>query len=379
MLCDSLGIGGAETHVVTLALGLIDRKNEVTLITAGGVYEDKLRCAGVEILYAPLNLRDVRSIAKSLGIIKKNLPRYDIIHAHTRLSAYLATLARGKYTLPKIVVSAHLNFSKRGLGRFSKWGDITLAVSEDIKEHLIKVYGVNENRIILTENGIDLSEYSGKIQDKKRIVHISRIDSDRSLVAFLLCKIAPKLLERHKEYTIDIYGSGDKLAELQSLASKVNEALMRCGVVIHGATSDVPRVLEGGGIFVGVSRAALEAMAMRLPAVIAGNEGYGGIICKQNIPYLQKSNFCARGLVRACEEALIRDISSLIENEALYDTCSQVGYETVLRFYSKDAMVNDASNAYLLATGGCKISILGYFGFGNLGDEKTLSVLIKTI
>jgi len=379
MLCDALGIGGAETHIVTLIKGLLKSQNEVTLICGGGIYEEKIRNAGAKLIYAPLDKRDVFSIIKSLRIIKKNLREYDVIHAHTRLSAYLASLARGGYSLPKIVVSAHLNFSEKGIGRFTEWGDITLAVSEDIKQHLIKAYGVKENRIILTKNGIDLGEYRGKLRDEKRIVHISRIDSDRSLAAFLLCKIAPRLLTRFCDYTIDIYGDGSMAEELKSAANDANDALGRRGVVLHGATANVADALSVGGIFVGVSRAALEAMAMRLPTVIAGNEGYGGILCKGNIALLEKSNLCARGLEETKEEKLMRDITALIDNQELYLRCSKFGYEAVLRHYSSDSMVTDAKNAYLLANSDLRISVLGYFGFGNLGDEKTLSLLLEIL
>ena len=375
MLCDSLGIGGAETHILTLALGLLDGKNEVTLISAGGAYEDRLISAGAICINAPLTKRDPISIARSYKIIKRHIKGFDIIHAHTRLTSYLVHLARGKYSLPKTVVTAHLNFSSSGIGKFTKWGDMTLAVSEDIREHLVKAFGVRREQILLTKNGIDLDEYRGKMRDEKRILHISRIDGDRALVSLLLCRIAPTLLCRFCDYVIEIYGDGDMMDELRAAASEANSALGRRGVILHGATASVADALGGGGIFVGVSRAALEAMAMRLPTVIAGNEGFGGVIRKEMITNMIKTNFCARGLCAANEERLIRDITALIEDDCLYEESARLGYETVLRNYTKESMVADAMSAYRLARGRLKLSLLGYFGFGNLGDETTLRVL----
>lgn len=68
-----------------------------------------------------------------------------------------------------------------------------------------------------------------------------------------------------------------------------------------------------GDIFVGVSRAALEAMSAEKPVIVAGNEGYIGIFNNDKLETSQENNFCCRGCEMSSNELLIRDVIRLIQ------------------------------------------------------------------
>ncbi|MDR2615966.1 MAG: glycosyltransferase, partial [Oscillospiraceae bacterium] len=129
----SLGIGGAETHVTELARELKKRGHEVTVVSAGGVYVDDLTECGVQHYTAPLNTRRPRDMASALGALSflMKTERYDVVHAHARIPAFLCGLLKPFYKFA-FVTTAHWVFKARGLSRlFSNWGEKTLAVSED--------------------------------------------------------------------------------------------------------------------------------------------------------------------------------------------------------------------------------------------------------
>ena len=187
MLCDKMDIGGAETHILTLISELVKRDEEITLICAGGVYIKNLLLMGVKYKYAPLDKRDAASILASRRIIAEAMKSCSIVHAHTRFSAFLARSAR-RGTYPPIAVTAHLNFPIFPFGAMTYWGDATLAVSEDIKKHLIEAYAVPREKIFMTRNSVDISAFSNGDKRKKLIIHTSRIDEGRALAAFALAR-----------------------------------------------------------------------------------------------------------------------------------------------------------------------------------------------
>ena len=53
MLCMSLNIGGAETHIFELSKQLRKEGNTVTVFSNGGVYEEALTKTGVRHVSAP--------------------------------------------------------------------------------------------------------------------------------------------------------------------------------------------------------------------------------------------------------------------------------------------------------------------------------------
>ncbi len=379
MLCDTLSLGGAETHVVTLITELINSRANITLISAGGVYEADLERLGVRCVRAPLDKRDIGSIRRARKIIKKHMRECEIVHAHTRLTAYLAKISR-RHSFPKIVVTAHLDFARSGVGRLSYFGDYTLAVSEDIKEHLVRCFGIPEEKIGITRNGIDQSRFRRFGEGEALIItHASRLDRDRADAAFLLTKLAPRLAAAYPTLEIKIAGTGERFEELSSLAEKTNKKIGRRAVVLLGGVREVERVVAASTVFVGVSRAALEAMALGAPTVIAGNDGYGGILCKETVTNLVKTNLCARGFPKSNAEILLRDILSLLESKEARRKLSDMQYELVSSLYSSKKMRDDAYDAYRRVGWHPSVSVLGYFGFGNLGDELTLKYLTEAL
>lgn len=177
MLIDSLGIGGAETHVETLSLELKRRGHEVKIATSGGEIATRLQKQGVEILPLPDFLAKNRRCGDSkialnmpfchqfiaFLVAKRKIREYvegelpDVVHAHTRRTALGAKSVCKRRKIP-LVTTAHALFSMNFLQNcLSCWGNRTIAVSSDIKNHLIN-HGVPENQIEIVENGVDVPQ-----------------------------------------------------------------------------------------------------------------------------------------------------------------------------------------------------------------------------
>ena len=375
---DKMDIGGAETHIFTL-INELRKHYRITLISSGGVYFDVLKTSGIRCVIAPFDKRDLLSIRKSFKIMKCEMNRADIVHTHTRFTSFLAKKVRGKNSFPRIVTTAHLNFPLFPFGRLAFWGDGTLAVSEDIRDYLKKSYQIKKEDVILTKNALNLSEYRQSNLTKKLIVHTSRIDTGRAKCAFLLTDLATELLSRHKDWRIMIIGSGNRFEQLSKRAKEANDRLGFNGVILTGARSDIPPLLEYGSIFVGVSRSALEGMASGLPTVIAGDEGYGGIINSKNFDLLSYTNFCARGLPEATAEKLISDIECLISSAEKRTVLGLFVREKIRTSYDAKSMTNDAIACYKTVARRPSVCLAGYFGYMNLGDEETLRSAINVL
>ena len=378
MLAAAMDIGGAETHILDLAATLIKNGHAVTLISEGGAFIERAQALGIEWIYAPTktpSLRSARAVKKAITaqLMRK---RYDIVHAHTRYTAAVATSALKNAFVP-LVVTAHLCFSLGIKKYFSRWGDRTLAVSDDIREHLARKYAIAEERITTTVNGIDSNRFIEDSRPGKRIIHTSRLDRGRSLCAKLLIGCAERILSSHPCYEIVIVGDGNEFEEIKRLADKANRALGREGIILTGALTEVEPVVRTGDIFVGVSRAALEGGACGLSVVLCGDEGYGGILCEGNFSDMARSNFCARGCEKADEEMLVGDILYLIENEEAKKKNARFLAAKIKAEYSTERMAHDALSTYALAIAEKRprAAVIGYYGHGNLGDEETLRVI----
>ena len=376
MITEGMDIGGAETHVLTLCRALLKRGDEITLLSSGGRYADELAGEGVRCLTAPTRGRDPRSLQKTAHAIRRVCREhaFDVIHAHTRGTAVLAR----SVTSLALVVTVHLDFHVGPLYRaIAELGDATLAVSEDLGDYIRREYKRVRGEIRITKNAVDPVRFPMRDALPRAIVHVSRLDRDRSLVAGLLCEIAPALLFEFPDARIYISGDGDDFSRIRRLANEANARLSREGVVLLGARTDVAEVLALGRIFVGVSRAALEAMSSCLCVVLAGNDGYGGLMHGAALEGAARTNFCARGEPPCTKAALDRDLRTLLHDEELCTAMGREGRELILCRYAPDSMAEDAHLAYLDAIRARRrrITLVGYYGYGNLGDEASREAL----
>lgn len=392
-------IGGAETHILELAKALAARGVDVTVVSAGGVYAEELAAAGIAHIWAPLHTRRPDCVLRAASILKRLIRDggFDVVHAHARIPALLCHLFCRRYHV-RFVTTAHLNFHVNFIWKLlTRWGERTIAVSDDIKQYLIDDYGVCADNISVTINGINTETFSPDTDaagvmrefdlapDRHRIVCVSRMDTDRSEAAVQLAAIAPRLYAADPKVELLLVGDGNDFARLRAAADKANAEIGHTVVRLTGARVDINALIAAGDIFVGVSRAALEAMAASKPVILAGNQGYLGIFTKDKFDIAYESNFCCRGSEDTSPELLYRDITALLSmTEQARASLGADGRSVIMEHYSVSRMAQDylamyeAVRPYQPYAHG-DIVFCGYYGFGNMGDDSLLRAIISNL
>lgn len=400
LLCAmGLDIGGAETHIVELALALRAGGNEVFVASGGGIYEAVLREAGVVCVNAPLGRRSPAAMIVSRRILSSLIrrERFDIVHAHARIPAFIAGPIARRCGV-RFVTTAHSNFRVTPLLRIiSDWGEHCFAVSRDIACHLRTGYGYDLSNVTIVPNGINTDVFSPAREKKgirdelgispsaELILHVSRLDDASSLCAEKLIGATKNIRLSYPGAVLLIVGAGTACDRVSSIADKLNASLGERAVILSGARSDVADIIAESDIFVGPSRAAMEAMASGKPTVVSGSQGHIGIFSDELIPECVRTNFCGRGLALPTEEVLCECVVSLLSMNAAER--AGVG-EKARRFICENYSVKKMTDIYLseyrriakIKTGKHHdYTVCGYYGFGNVGDEMMAKAIVRRL
>lgn len=302
--------GGAGVHVEYLSKELA-KLMDVEVRCFGDQDEDQgnIQVKGYE--YGNAKFSDANALLKPVlqtlnANIEMNIQNIDadVVHCHTWYSNFAGILSKLLYGTPLVVTTHSLEplrpWKREQLGRgydTSSWiekttiemADAIIAVSKETKEDVLKHFDVDEKKIHMVYNGIDLDEYQesssteslikhkinpdlpyvlfvGRITRQKGIIHlvnaIKHLDKD---VQVVLCAGAPDTDDIAKEME-------DLVAEVQKDRDNViwiDEMLPKSEIIelySHAAVFCCPSIYEPFGII------NIEAMACNT-AVVASAVG----------------------------------------------------------------------------------------------------------
>ena len=236
--------GGAGVHVEYLAAELAKLMEvEVRAFGDQDSSSKNLSVKGYPYDNADFNNADdkLKAIFKTLStdlLMSSDIIDADIVHCHTWYSHFAGIMAKLCYGVPLVITTHSLEplrpWKREQLGRgydASSWiektaiemADVLIAVSKETKDDVLKHFDVDESKVEVVYNGIDLKEYVvvkettvldtygidknkpyvlfvGRITRQKGIIHlvnaIKYIDKDTQVI---LCAGAPDTPEIGKE------------------------------------------------------------------------------------------------------------------------------------------------------------------------------------
>ena len=382
-----MDIGGAETHIVELSKELTHQGHQVVIVSNGGVYVPEVEAAGIRHYEAPLNRRSFSSMRQAQAVLRRVIQaeKPDVVHAHARIPAFLCGRLQKSLGFA-FVTSCHGVYQVSGVLRLlSNWGERTLAVSDDIRDYLVEQYHIPPEHITLTINGIDTEKFSPGISgrpirrelalgDGPVIAHVSRLDRETVTAARQLVDIAPALAREYPGLSILIVGGGTAFDELKAQAETANQAIGRTCLVLTGPRTDVNELVAAGDLFVGVSRAALEAMAAGKPVILSGAQGHTGLFTPDLLDKAVDTNFCCRTDPVATREQLRNDVrTALALSPGKKEELGEYGRSVVQKLYSVHRMAADCLSVYdQVRRRRFRVVMSGYYGFSNAGDDAIL-------
>lgn len=382
-----MDIGGAETHIVELSKELTHQGHQVVIVSNGGVYVPEVEAAGIRHYEAPLNRRSFSSMRQAQAVLRRVIQaeKPDVVHAHARIPAFLCGRLQKSLGFA-FVTSCHGVYQVSGVLRLlSNWGERTLAVSDDIRDYLVEQYHIPPEHITLTINGIDTEKFSPGISgrpirrelalgDGPVIAHVSRLDRETVTAARQLVDIAPALAREYPGLSILIVGGGTAFDELKAQAETANQAIGRTCLVLTGPRTDVNELVAAGDLFVGVSRAALEAMAAGKPVILSGAQGHTGLFTPDLLDKAVDTNFCCRTDPVATQEQLRNDVrTALALSPGKKEELGEYGRSVVQKLYSVHRMAADCLSVYdQVRRRRFRVVMSGYYGFSNAGDDAIL-------
>lgn len=311
-MCENLAYGINKKKYNVVLVSLYNYKSAIT---------ERLEENGYKIIY----LNKKRGFDFSMyNKLKKvfNEERPDVIHTHLYVLEYVAlALKLSKLKNVKIVHTIH-NIANRDGKKFiqilqkilfKKKNIIPVAISEEIKKSVIEFYNLDERRIKMVYNGIDLSRCIVKkdYSQFNSIIHIGRLEKVKNHKE--LIDVFKKFIELTNNQNTILYliGEGVLFQDIKEYIEKVN---LEKRVILCGKRAECYKELNNADLFVlpskyeGMPMTIIEAMGTGLP-IIASNvggipnmiqDGKNGLIINEKNDFLEK-------LIRVSEDEILRE------------------------------------------------------------------------
>lgn len=354
-LTNHLNIGGVTSYCLTLAEALKERGHRVYIASSGGELLFKFIEKGINFVPVPLKTKKelspkiVFSALKLFRTIKEN--KIDIVHSNSRTTQVLGCMLES-YTGVTHIYTCH-GFFKRRLHRriFPCWGKKVIAISEQVKEHLIRDFKVNADDIRVIHNGIDVKRFEQNSLFDKHQAKIN-LGFGRGPVVGIIARLSDvkghiylieamkQVLEKVPSVQLLIIGEG-KMKE--ALANRVKILGIEDSVYFLPAVSDTRPLLQLMDIFCmpsleeGLGLSLMEAMASGL-AVIGSDIG--------GIKTLIRDGF--NGLLVPPQDisGLSLAISALLEDERKRSLLAQEAREFIWHNFSREKMAEETERVY---------------------------------
>ena len=159
-LANHLDTGGITSYLLSLGKGLQKRGHRVCIAAGGGNRVTRFTEQGMIFIPIPIRTKseiDLFRIIPSFAILCRTIREngIDVIHANTRVTQVLARLVSARTKKP-FVSTCHGFFKPRFFRkRFPCLGCKVIAISDSVKDHLMKDFGVAERAIRLVYSGVD--------------------------------------------------------------------------------------------------------------------------------------------------------------------------------------------------------------------------------
>jgi glycosyltransferase involved in cell wall biosynthesis len=300
-LLPELNEGGVERGTMELSRELVKLGHESIVISAGGKLQEQIeKDGGKHITFdvcsknpftAPSRMIQLRKILRTLDP--------DILHARSRVPAWLAYLSNKKLHIP-FVTTVHGFNSVSPYSAIMTKGDSVICVSGAIKSYIQENYHTEEKKITVIPRGIDLEKFNPQnidhtfiesfkkeyhLDGKRIITTVGRITQLKDHQTFIR---AIALLKKDDSNIVGLIVGGirdDKQEYFHALEILVKELELEDNIIFTGSQSRVAEIYALSDAVVSSSkkpesfgRSVAEALALDTPVVATGHGGVLDII-----------------------------------------------------------------------------------------------------
>jgi len=222
-----LGEGGVERHVLMLSGQQHLEGLEVYVVSAGGKLVSQL-AEGVRHIHFPVHRKDPLTViycAVRLAVLFKKT-KIDIIHAHSRVPAWIAMFA-SKFSGKPYIVTAHAYFSTQARWIYIPYrrADKVICVSKAVQSGMQKCFAGNT---VVVRNGMPPAKNSWKGSGGSRVnfLFVGRLTQLKGLQDILQV-----LSTVQGNWQLDILGDGPWRIQLEEMAKSF---MLGEKVIFHG-------------------------------------------------------------------------------------------------------------------------------------------------
>ena len=287
----SLNFGGVEQGTIDIARAMSEKGHTSMVASNGGLLVSKLTNYGINHFNLPVNTKNPVKIFLNINKIKKIVlnNKINIIHSRSRAPAWSSYYAgRNKIKLVSTFhnVYGHNNYFKILYASGLAKADAIIAISDYVKDKIIKIYNIPEKKIEVIYRGIDENEFDPEnIQEESliKIINKYNITYDKKIILF------PGRLTRWKgqieflnvlkqietkDFVCLFVGGTTNTRYSKSLYEKINQLGLGVNCKIVGHISEMKYIYKLSNVVInaslrpeGFGRTIAEAMAMERPIV----------------------------------------------------------------------------------------------------------------